>query len=286
MKVSELFSTKRPSSAQIVGVTLAVVGVILLVLAYAAQSKVDQIGTTNDPLLKERVTTFESQRDVYLVTGIGTVFMGLFAIAILRESSMPALVSSAAMASTARSAIDSLRGFALKGNASFLPARHGLRKERMMVAAAPGTVTAPSVLTDELVVSPGHDGSTPGILIEPQGLSLLDRIETELNTKLEGAGLEAAEGSLQILKHGLSMIRDFHFKDRDGKTILRVEYSGLLESCRSVRADVPDVCRQHPCIGCSCLMLAAARSTGKMVMIESVDNKQDNVVFTLALKDW
>jgi hypothetical protein len=82
------------------------------------------------------------------------------------------------------------------------------------------------------------------------------------------------------------MMRDFHFKEREGKTLLRVEYSGLLEACRTVRKERPDTCRQMACVGCSCLLSAAARATGKLVGVEEVDNAKDTVVFTLNIREW
>ena len=124
------------------------------------------------------------------------------------------------------------------------------------------------------------------MLLEPLGLDLVNEIERELNASLQNIGLEAAGGTLQILKHGLGMIKDFHFKERDGKTVLRVEYSGLLDACRKVRKEWPDTCRQIGCVGCACLLTSAARATGKVVCIDEVDNSKDTVVYTLTLKEW
>ena len=124
------------------------------------------------------------------------------------------------------------------------------------------------------------------MIVEPFGLRLLDDIEKDLGTELKGVGVEAAEGTLQILKHGLGLMKDFHFKERDGRTVLRVEYSGLLDACRTVRKEKPDTCRQLSCVGCSCLMSAAARATGMIVKVEEVDNSKDMVEFTLRLEEW
>ena len=269
-----------------VGLALAAIGIVLLVLAWGAQSDIDEIGTTNDPLLQREISMLEDKRDAYLVTGIGVAFMGLFAIALLGEPSTPTTVSQSAMISSARMASETLTALSLTGNASYLPALHGLTKERVFIPATKSAPIPPSALSDDLVLSPGKDGSTPGILLEPFGFALLNQIERELGTAVANVGLEAAEGTLQILKHGLGLIGDFHFKEREGKTILRVEYSGLRDSCRIVRRGRPDTCRQAACIGCACLLTAAARATGKRVAVEEVDNLQDNVVFTLSLADW
>jgi hypothetical protein len=183
------------------------------------------------------------------------------------------------MISTSRMANETAQGLQLKGNACYLPAKRGLTRERIFIPAPIENPAAPLALSDDLVMSPGKDGSTPGMLLEPLGFELLNRIEGELDANLLNIGLEAAEGTLQILKHGLGMIKDFHFKEREGKTVLRVEYSGLIDACRKVRKERPDTCRQIGCIGCACLLTAAARATGKVVCI-------DTVVFTLTLKEW
>ncbi len=286
MRLPRFLSVLQMSRPQIVGLVLAAVGILLLILTYNAQSNIDEIGATNDPVLQDQVSIYENQRDMYLVGGIGFVFMGLFAIAMLSESSMPALLSRSEMISASMMTNGIVQGLQLKGNACYLPAKHGLTHERIFIPAPADNPAAPLALSDDLVMSPGKDGSAPGVLLEPLGSELLNRIERELDANLLNTGLEAAEGTLQILKHGLGMMKDFHFKEREGKIVLRVEYSGLVDACRSVRRDRPDTCRQVACIGCACLLTAAARATGKVVCIDDVDNSRDTVVFTLALKEW
>lgn len=276
----------RLSRAQFIGIFLAAVGVLLLILAYDAQASIDEIGDTNDPLLQDRVTKLEDKRDTYMVSAIGALFMGLFATAMLGESSSPTILPQSEMVSVARMNSDVLTGLSLTGNASYLPAKHGVSRERIFVAESRKRGIPPAALSDDLILTPGKDGSTPGIIMEPLGLDLLNAIEKESGTSFAGIGIESAEGALQILKHGFGMMRDFHFKERDGKTILRVEYSGLMEACRTVRKERPNTCRQVSCVGCSCLMTAAARATGKMVAVEDVDNGADTVTFTLELREW
>jgi hypothetical protein len=190
------------------------------------------------------------------------------------------------MIAAARMASGMIAGITLTGNAAYLPAKHGLTKERVFLPAS-RTGTRPSTaLSDDMVLSPGKDGSSPGVVLEPLGLGLLDRIESELDAGIGSAGLEAAEGTLQMLKHGLEVVKDFHFKEREGKWLLRVEYGDLRDACRTIRKERPDTCRQMACIGCACLLTAAARATGKLVVIDSVDNETDNIVFTMDLLDW
>jgi hypothetical protein len=286
MKLPGISSMRRLSAARIFGIALVVVGVILLLLAYDAQTGIDDIVKTNDPALQTRLSALENERNAYVVASIGTLFIGLFAIAILSEPSLPKTISNSEMVSVAQMAGQTLAGLSLKGNATYLPAKHGLNREKVFVPASGSSADLPVALSEDLTMSPGKDGSMPGIIVEPFGLVLLDEIERELGTSLKGAGLETAEGSLQMLKHGLGMMRDFHFKEREGKSVLRVEYSGLLEACRTVRKERPDTCRQLQCVGCACLLSAAARATDKRVDVESVDNSSDTVEFTLKLGDW
>lgn len=286
MAERSVFDKIRLSRAQFIGVVLVIVGVIVLLIAYSAQSEINEIGDTNDPMLQDRVTKLQDERDLYVVTSIGLLFLGLFAIGVLVEPSSPSIIPKEQMVSTARAMSEVLASLSLTGNATYLPGLHGATRERTFISETGKISSPPIALSDDLILSPGKDGSTPGILLEPIGLQLLNKIETETGVALKGAGLESAEGGLQILKHGFGMMRDFHFKERDGKTIMRVEYSGLLDACRTVRAEKPDTCRQAACVGCSCLLTAAARATNKSVRVEMVDNANDEVVFTLAVREW
>jgi hypothetical protein len=270
----------------LLGLCLVVVGVILLVLAYDVQMEIHSIGTTNDPVLQDRLDLLEDRKNTFIVASIGTLFLGVFGFAVLVEPTMPATISNAQMVSAARTARDFLSGLSLAGNAIYLPAKHGLTSERMMIPASVDGDIPPFALTDDMRLSPGKDGSAPGMLMEPQGSGLLARIESERGGPIKDAGLESVEGNLQMLKHGLDMMRDFHLKEREDRLVLRVEYDGLREACRDIRKEMPSTCRQVQCIGCSCILVAIARATGKMVRVEDVDNSGDRVVFMLSLSDW
>jgi hypothetical protein len=271
----------------IVGAAMAVLGVLLLMLALSAQLDIDSIGETTDAALLERVAQLQDERNILFLFSIGAIFLGLFSAVVLAERSMNSAVPESQMVSAAKVSGDVVAALSLSGNATFLPARHGLSSERVLVPATTGPVSPPVAVSDDLTLLLGKDGSSPGLLVDPFGKVLLDDIERKLEVRTADAGLEAAEGDLQILKHGLGLMRDFHFKERDGRTVLRVEYSGLLEQCRAVRSQRPDTCRQMPCIGCSCILTAAARATGNLVEIESVDNASgDTVSFTLSVREW
>jgi hypothetical protein len=270
----------------VVGIALVVLGLFLLFLGLSSQFDIDSIGATTDPALLERVSQLESERDLFILTAAGTIFLGLFVSFILTEKNVASVVPESQMVAAAKEARDILSGLSLVGNAAYLPAKHGLSREKMFIPATSGSVSPPTALSDDLTLSPGKDGSTPGLLIEPVGMRLLDNLESQLGIKIADTDTEFVEGGLQILKHGLSVMRDFHFKERAGKTVLRVEYSGFAEPCKLIRTEWPDTCRQMSCVGCSCLLTALARASGRIVKIDEVDNKNDTVVFTLSLLEW
>lgn len=286
MKLRMMGRTMSVGAPVIYGIVLVILGLVLLAFAYSAQAEIDDIGATTDAALLERISVLEDQRNVLLLFGLAAIFVGLFAAVVVVEKSLPLALSESQMVSSARASGDTVSGLNLAGNAAFFPARHGLSEEKLFIPAPRNGLVPPSAVSDDLVVSPGRDGSTPGVLLEPLGRSLLDTIEAELGFKLRDTTVEVVEGNLQYMKHGLGIMRDFHFKDRDGKTVMRVEYSGLLDACRAVRKELPDTCRQVPCVGCSGLLTAAARATGKIVRIDSVDNSEDTVVFTLSFIEW
>ena len=265
---------------------LILVGVAFAVLAIGAQSDIEEIGDTNDEVLLNRVASLQDDRDAFVVCAVGFSFLGLFGLFTLSERGHPSRFAEDQMESGTRAVQSLIRGLMLSGNASYLPASHGLTEERLFVPAAVGAIKPPGALSDDMAVVPGNGGSPPGMLMEPPGLRLLETIENDYGSAIAGMGIENAEGSLQVLKHSLDVLKDFHFKERDGATLLRVEYGDLVRACRSVRQDVPDACRQAACIGCSCLLVAAARATGKVVQVEEVDNSSDTVVFKLRLADW
>ena len=285
-KLLQMGGPIRITRPLILGLILVVFGLVFLALGLSSQLDIDSIGATNDPALLERVSQLEDERNLFVITASGAIFLGLFSALILSEKKMAFVIPADQMMSAAKVSRDILSGLSLAGSASYLPARHGLTREKLFVPATNSSSTHPPVLSDDLTLSPGKDGSAPGLLVEPVGMRLLNSIESELDVKVADTGMESVEGSLQTLKHGLSIMRDFHFKVRNGKTILRVEYSAFSDQCRSIRKELPDTCRQMACVGCSCLLTALARGTEKIVRVDEVDNKEDQVVFTLSLLDW
>ncbi|MEW5748749.1 MAG: hypothetical protein AB1793_08230 [Candidatus Thermoplasmatota archaeon] len=258
----------------LLGIALLAVGAALAAFAYDAHSEIGGIGDTDDPDLQERLDTLEERRTAFTVSAAGALFLGAFAVAVLSLPSVPASVSAAQMMSAARSNRDLVGGRSLEGGSVYLPAREGVPEKVFVPAEADGPVSRAHLT----------DGS--GILVDPPGGELLAAIERERGPMEKGMDMEAVEGGLRMLGQGMGMMRDFHLKEREGRLVLRVEYGGLRDACRAVRAEMPDTCRQLQCVGCSCILTAVARATDRAVRVEKVDNSQDRVVFTLSLSEW
>jgi len=272
--------------ARAIGIIILITGIILLMLAFNAQNKINDIGSTNDPVLEDRILALENSRNFFTISGIGILFAGLFAIFVLVEKSTPSVISESEMISAAKISSQIISGLSLSGNAVYLPANHGLTKERIFIPAPPSSSLPPLALSDDLTMSPGKDGTTPGMLVEPLGSDILGRIERELGIDLRMTDIGTVEASLQMLKQGLSAVKDFHIREAEDELVLRIEYAALADACRAIRSELPDTCRQMSCIMCSCILTAVARAAGKAVRVKSVDNSQDRVVFHLELRDW
>lgn len=268
-------------AGRIMGIIFIAMGIALALIALSAHTEASGIGSSTDPGLMQKFADLTHLRDMGLILSIAAFFLGTFSFTILAERSINPTPSEAEMVSQARIARQMLAGLNLKGNAVFVPAGGPLTEEKIFIPASDTKSKLPSALTDDLIFSPGKDGSMPGAFLSPTGLDLLAECERETGRKLSGIGLEPLEAELQSLRFGFGLMRDFHIKERDGKIVLRVEYSGLKNACRKVRTELPDTCRQMSCFGCSCIMTGVVRATGKTVRVAKVDNSKDRVVFDL-----
>ncbi len=275
----------RPVDLKVI-VGFAVFGAVLLFLAYSVQVDLNQLGTPLTSADEHERSVLEGQRNVYFLTAAGCLFLAFFGASLPSERVAPVHVLQNQMLSTARATSDYCRTNSLDGNALYLPAKHGLTRERVFIPVTAGLAPPKKGLSDAVTSLSSMSGGIGAVLLEPLGLSLLDHVEGELNIKMAGAGIESVENTLQTLKHDYGIMKDFHFKDRGDQMVLRVEYGGLAKACCAVRKERPETCRQHSCFGCACMLSAAARATGKMIRIDSVDNSQNRVEFTLSLHEW
>jgi hypothetical protein len=280
MKARDILRQVTPGG-RILGILLFILGLIMILASLAANSDAMSIGQSNDPALIREFNDLAHQRDLYAILGVSSFFLSAFSLVVMAESSINPISSGAEMISQARLSSQFTAGLSLQGNAVFIPGKGALKSERMMIPASRSHIRLPNAITDDLIISPGNDGSTPGAILVPLGANLLDLCEKEAKRDFSGIGLSGLEDELQSLKSGFGLMKDFHIKESDGEIILRVEYSVLKEACRAVRNDLPDTCRQISCFGCSCILAGISKATGQNISVISVDNAHERVVFQL-----
>lgn len=260
-------------------------GLLSLILALSAHMGALELMPTTDPDDLQRISDLEDQRAVMVNLAFGALFVGVFTIFVMTERTLPADIAQRQMMSQVRLTNELVENLNLKGSAAYIPAKYALTREKVLIPATDNTLSMP-IMTDDLVFSLGADRATLGIFLTPPGVDLLDGFERDLAVSNKDVGLEAFEGNMQVAKLGMGLVRDFKVKERDGETILRMEHAAFADSCRTVRALMPDVCRQAGCPICSALLTGIARSTGKIVKIKSVENDTDRIQFHLELVPW
>jgi hypothetical protein len=280
MKARKILRQVTPSGRAL-GIVFLLVGAAMLLAAIAANNDASAIGVSTDPVLTRKYNDLTHLRDLYGIIGVSAFFLGAFSLIIMTEKSINPMPAEAEMISQARIASQMMTGLNLYGNAVYLSRRGALTSERIFIPATRSRVHLPTALADDLALSPGNDGSTPGAVLIPLGIDLLAVCEKEAKRGFAGIGLVALENDMQALRFGFGLLKDFHIKESDGQIILRVEYSGLKEACKTVRTEMPDTCRQLSCFGCSCILTGIAKAIDQAVRVDSVDNDQDVVLFRL-----
>jgi len=280
MKSREILREATPGGRAL-SIVFFVIGAVMLLAALAANSEATVIGVSVDPVLSKQYSDLTHLRDLYGIFSISALFLGAFSLIIMTEKSINPMPAEAEMISQARISSQTIIGLNLFGNAAYLPKTGALTSERTFIPALKSRLRLPTALADALVFSPGNDGSTPGAMFAPSGIDLLAACEKEAKVSFAGMGLIALESHLQSLRFGFGLIKDFHIKESEGGIVMRVEYSGLRNACKTVRTELPDTCRQMSCFGCSCILTGVAKAIGQPIRVESVDNAQDRVIFRL-----
>jgi len=281
MKESGFLKQMTPSSGRALGIVLISIGIVMLLAFIAANNDAMAMGASTDPVLTGKFNDLAHLRDLYGILGMSAFFLGAFSLIILTERSINPLTAEAEMVSQARMSSQILKGLNLFGNAVYVSKRGAMTGEKVFIPATRGRIKLPKALTDDLIMSPGSDGSTPAMLIAPTGIDLLALCEKEAKRSCAGIGLVALDNDMQSLKSGFGLLKDFRIKESEGHIIVRVEYSGAKTACKAVRTELPDTCRQVSCFGCSCILTGVAKAIGQAVRVEGVDNANDRVIFRL-----
>ena len=279
------FLRKVTLKGWVIGGILIAAGVLSLIFAYNTHMDILQLMPTTNQDDLQKISDLQDLRGIYINLAFGALFVGIFAIFVMTERTLPSDIAQRQMLSEVRMTNELVANLNLEGSAAYVPAKYALTREKVMIPASDSSLSLP-IMTDDLVFSLGADRATLGIFLTPPGLDLLDGFERDLAVSNKEIGLEAFEGNMQVVKLGFGLVKDFKIKERGGEIILRLEHSMFKESCDTIRALMPNVCRQAGCPICSAFLTGIARSTGKVTKILRVENDTDRIQFHLMLSDW
>ncbi len=220
---------------------------------------------------------------VYLNIGFGAIFIGLFAIIVIREKTIPKKLNDAQLLSSVELLYSLTNSLDLEGNGLYIPAGSNLSKERVFIPLQEEEKYNLPALDDDTVFVTGTSGSSLGVVFVPPGLGLLETYEREMGIEIEDIDIDELEQNLQIMIYGLGLIKDLSIK-KDGNKFIRVKithsaYQGICEEIKNKGK----ICRQTCCPICSSILCAITRSLGKKVRIQQVDIKDNEISFRLRI---
>ena len=220
---------------------------------------------------------------VYLKIGFGAIFIGLYAIFIITEKTIPKKLDDAQLLSNMELLYSLTNNLDLKGNGLYIPAGGSLSKERVFIPVQEEEKYNLPALDDEMVFVTGTSGSSLGVVFVPPGLGLLELYEKEMGIKIENIDIDELEQNLQIMIYGLGLIKDLSIKREDNKFIrVKIKHSAYQDICEKIK-NRGKICRQTCCPICSSILCAITRSLGKKVRIQKVDIKDNGITFRLRI---
>ncbi len=223
------------------------------------------------------------KENFYLKIGFGGIFIGLFAIIVIREKTIPKKLNDAQLLSSLELLQSLTNNLDLKGNGLYLPSGGGLSKERVFIPLQEEEKYNLPAVDDDTVFVTGTSGSSLGVILVPPGLGLLETYEKEMGMEIGNIDIDELEQNLQIMIYGLNLIKDLSIKMEDNKFIkVKIKHSAYQDICQKIK-DTGKICRQTCCPICSSVLCAITRSIGKKVRIQKVDVKDNEITFRLRI---
>ncbi len=219
----------------------------------------------------------------YLKIGFGAVFIGLFAIFVIREKTIPKKINDAQLLSNVELLTSLTDNLDLKGNGLYIPTGGNLSKERVFIPLQEEEKYNLPALDDDTVFVSGTSGSSLGVVFVPPGLGLLELYEREMGIRIENITIDELEQNLQILIYGLALIKDLSIKREDNTFIsVKITHSAYRDICEKIM-NKGNICRQTGCPICSSILCAITRTLGKKVRIQGVEIKDNRISFRLRI---
>jgi len=222
--------------------------------------------------------------NIYLNIGFGALFIGLFAIIVIREKTVPKKLNDAQLLSNMEFLHSLTDDLDLKGNGLYIPAGSNLSKERVFIPLQEEEKYNLPALDDNTVFVTGTSGSSLGVILVPPGLGLLDLYENEMGIKIENIDVDELEQNLQIMIYGFGLVKDLSIKREDNELIrLKITHLAYKDICDEIAKNSNKICSQAGCPICSSVLCAITRSLGKKVRIQEVNKKDNEISFKLKI---
>jgi len=228
------------------GIALMIFGAVMLVLGLVGYT-----GTTLSSL--------------FLLSGIGTVFVGILTVFLTPERLVRSEVMHRGLISSARALDGILRDLGLRSSAIYLPSKYRGKPVLVLpVSEKHFDIEDWLKRPSESVLVVGKSAEGCGIAIEPLGLSLLTLVRDELHVSLEDT--ESLPSVIQeVYSQGLELC-DAVDVELVGNTIrMRFVSPLFLEFCTEVVRDAPMLCTNVGCPYCSLALLMVCESTGSLI---------------------
>lgn len=241
------FSINQPNiRAKIIGITLVVIGLILLL--------------TDD--------TF------YIKLAFALILIGALLIFMITEKTIPSKISKAQIEGNLNAFKNITKNLNLTGNAVFIPTSDILTEERVFIPLEKTKMKLPE-FNNDFVFSTGMDGKSLGIALPPSGLKLLEEVGKE--TDFENTNEENIEEQLQTFV-GMDLLKSVALKKSKDNWKLEIEKPIFCNNEQSM-------CKQYPCPTCSAILTAITRSTNKKIWINDTTHNGKKVEFNLKIGD-
>lgn len=221
---------------------------------------------------------------IYLNIGFGAVFIGIFAIFVITEKTVPKKINNAQLLSNMEFLHSLTNNLDLNGNGLYIPAGGNLTKERVFIPLQDEEKYNLPPLDNNSVFITGTSGSSLGVVLVPPGLGLLDLYEREFGINIEDIEIDELGQNLQMITHGLDLVKDLSIKSEDKAHIrLKITPSKNNDICEGIVKNREKMCKQAGCPICSSILCAITRSLGKKIRIQELDRKDKEVIFKLKI---
>lgn len=203
-------------------------------------------------------------RNVALVLGAGTTFLGVYTSVMATETYVKSEVISSDFTAGMENLDRIIRELSVEGQGIYLPADY-VGEPRAFLPVKRGDISLPDLRGDPTFLT-GADASEPGILIFPPGHRLCDIAQREMEVDIEALDPEALATILPpLLSVGLGLAGSIEIDESDLVVTLTEPAS------RDLYESGLEAVRRLGCPICSCVCEALCRSMDTALRIESLE---------------